>query len=182
MSHFLKQALLDLEAKNLKRTLRLVEGPQGREIVVDGRKVLNFCSNNYLGLADDPRLKEAAIHSLEKEGFGSGASRLVCGSMSSHQRLEEKIAQFKGTEAALIFSSGYMANVGIISSLFGRGDVIFSDKLNHASIIDGILLSGAQHKRYPHKDMQALERFLNGSQGEQKKCIIRFFYCMELFS
>lgn len=109
---------------------------------------------------------------MEKEGFGSGASRLVCGNMSAHRRLEKRLASFKGTEECLVFSTGYMANVGIISSLFGRGDLILSDRLNHASIIDGILLSGAAFKRYPHKDMAALERLLEESSAYQKKVII----------
>src|SRR3989338_3204143 len=172
MNSFLSQTLSDLEDKGLKRALRTVEGPQGREIIIDGKPVLNFCSNNYLGLADDPRLKEAAIECMQREGFGSGASRLVCGNMSAHAELEKRIMEFKGTEAALLFNSGYTANVGIISSLFGRGDIIFSDRLNHASIIDGILLSQAELKRYPHCDIQALEELLKDSSGYQRKGII----------
>ena len=172
MKSFLEQALLELEGKGLKRMLRTVEGPQGREIIIDGKRVLNFCSNNYLGLADDPRLAQAAVDSLNKEGFGAGASRLVCGNMSSHQALERKLAQFKETEAALLFSSGYMANVGIIPALFGREDIIFCDKLNHASIIDGIILSQAEFKRYPHNDMIALESLLKESQRTKKRCIV----------
>ncbi len=169
---FLEQSLKNLETKGLKRHLRSVEGSQGREIIVDGRKVLNFCSNNYLGLADDPRLKQTAIESIEKEGIGSGASRLVCGNMQAHRQLEEKIAQFKGVESCLVFSCGYMANVGIISSVFERGDIIFSDKLNHASMIDGIILSGAAFKRYPHKDMNVLEEWLKESRGFKKRGIL----------
>src|SRR3989344_5644083 len=172
MNSFLSQTLSDLEDKGLKRALRTVEGPQGREIIIDGKPVLNFCSNNYLGLADDPRLKEAAIECMQREGFGSGASRLVCGNMSAHAELEKRIMEFKGTEAALLFNSGYTANVGIISSLFGRGDIIFSDKLNHASMIDGILLSGAEFKRYPHNDTEALEGLLKKSSGFKKRAII----------
>ncbi len=172
MNSFLEQALLELESKGLKRTLRTVEGPQGREIIIDGKRVLNFCSNNYLGLADDPRLSQAAVESINKEGFGSGASRLICGNMSSHQALERKLAQFKETEAALVFSSGYMANVGIIPALFGREDVVFCDKLSHASIIDGIILSQAEFKRYPHNDLTALENLLKESQRYKKRCIV----------
>ncbi len=169
---FIQDTLSDLQERGLKRTLRLLEGPQDRSIIINGKKVLNFCSNNYLGLANDPRLKQAAIERIHQEGLGSGASRLVCGHMTAHQRLEEKLAQFKGTERALTFSTGYMANVGIITSLFGRGDIIFSDRLNHASIIDGILLSQAEMKRYPHKDMIALEEMLKASPGYKKKVII----------
>lgn len=172
MNLFLEQSLQALESKGLKRHLCSVEGSQGREIIVEGRKVLNFCSNNYLGLADDPRLHQAVLESMKREGIGSGASRLVCGNMSSHRHLEEKIAQFKGAEDCLVFSTGYMANVGIISSVFEHGDIIFSDKLNHASIIDGILLSGTAFKRYPHKDVNVLEQWLKESQGFKKRGII----------
>ncbi|MFA5059245.1 MAG: 8-amino-7-oxononanoate synthase [Candidatus Omnitrophota bacterium] len=169
---FIKTILKDLESKGLKRSMREMNSSQNRKIIVDGKEVLNFCSNNYLGLADDPRLAQAAIESLKKEGFGSGASRLVCGNMNAHVALEKKLAEFKGTEKCLVFSSGYMANVGIISSLCGRGDIILGDKLNHASIIDGILLSGAEFKRYPHCDMEALEGFLKNSQNYKKKLIV----------
>ncbi|MCK5215895.1 MAG: 8-amino-7-oxononanoate synthase [Candidatus Omnitrophica bacterium] len=172
MQTFLKETLNDLEQNNLLRRLKKVSGSMGREIVIDGRRVLNFCSNNYLGLADDPRLREAAGISLDEEGLGSGASRLVCGHLSAHQLLEEKIARFKGVEKAVTFSTGYMANVGIISSLFDRHDVIFSDRLNHASIIDGILLSGAKMRRYPHNDMKALEELLKEAGDYKKKAII----------
>ena len=172
MESFLTEVLGEIESKGLKRGLKSVEGSQGRKIVIEGKEVLNFCSNNYLGLADDSRLKEAAIASMAREGFGSGASRLVCGNMAAHRALEKKIAEFKGAEGALVFSSGYMANVGIISSVFGRGDIIFSDKLNHASIIDGILLSGAELKRYPHCSMEALEDFLKKSKIKGKRAII----------
>ncbi len=169
---FFEKSLQDLESKGLKRQLRSVDGAQGREIIVDGRKVLNFCSNNYLGLADDPQLREAAWECIEQEGIGSGASRLVCGNLKAHRELERTIAQFKGSESCLVFSTGYMANVGIISSVFERGDIIFSDKLNHASIVDGMMLSGAAFKRYPHKDMDVLEQWLKDSQGFRKKGII----------
>lgn len=172
MEIFLENTLSDLTERGLRRAVRTIEGSQSREIVIDGRKVLNFCSNNYLGLADDPRLGEAARESISKEGFGSGASRLVCGNLTSHTRLEERMAEFKGTEHCLLFSTGYMANVGIISSLYGRGDVIFSDKLNHASIIDGILLSGAEYKRYAHADVESLEAMLKAASATAKKVII----------
>jgi len=172
METFLEETLLELEQKGLKRSLRCVEGAQGARIMIDGKSFFNFCSNNYLGLADDPRLRQAAIESIERDGFGSGASRLVCGNMTAHEALERKLAQLKGTDSCLVFSTGYMANVGIISSLFERGDLILWDRLNHASIIDGILLSGAEHKRYPHKNMEALEKFLQESLSFKKRCII----------
>ncbi len=169
---FLAEELAALEAKGLKRSLREVAGPQSREIVMNGKRVLNFCSNNYLGLADDPRLVQAAVDALKEEGFGSGASRLVCGHMASHRKLEDALAKFKGTERCLFFTSGYMANAGIIPALFGREDVIFSDKLNHASIIDGILLSRAECQRYPHNDMTALEEMLKGSAKFRRRLIV----------
>ena len=168
----LKTALTELKSKGLRRHLRLVQGQQDRQIKIDGRMVLNFCSNNYLGLANHERLKQAAVDCIREEGIGSGASRLVCGNLTAHDKLEKKLAEFKGTEAALIFSTGYMANVGIIPSLFSRGDVVFADRLNHASIIDGILLSQAEFKRYPHKDMTALEEMLKAATGFRKRAII----------
>jgi glycine C-acetyltransferase len=152
-----------------RRVMRQVRGSQGSRIHIDGKEVLNFCSNNYLGLADDPRLVNAAMESLRVEGFGSGASRLVCGTMESHQRLEAALADFKETPAALVFSSGYMANVGILSALFSRGDVIFSDRLNHASIVDGIRLSGAKMIRYPHADPDALEDMVSRAKGRFRR-------------
>ncbi len=172
MNVFVSDTLQDLEEKGLRRELRTVESAQGREVVIDGKRFLNFCSNNYLGLADDERLKKAAAACLEEQGLGAGASRLVCGNLSAHRVLEEEIARFKGTEASLVFSTGYMANVGIIASLFGAGDMIFSDRLNHASIIDGILLSQAKWKRYPHCDMDALEAMLQKAQGYRQKVIV----------
>lgn len=170
--NFFQESLGTLENEGLRRHLRPQGGPQSKELTVEGRKVLNFCSNNYLGLAGDPRLKEAAIENIKEEGFGSGASRLVCGNMPAHERLEQAIARFEGTQDCLLFSSGYMANVGIISSVFGRDDIIFSDRLNHASILDGIFLSQARFKRYPHKDTAALEKMLKSAAGFKKRGII----------
>ncbi len=161
-----------LSEKGLRRNLRDLSGPQDREIVLQGKKVLNFCSNNYLGLADDPRIVNAAVESLKTEGFGSGASRLVCGNMESHRKLEESLAEFKKTQKCLLFSSGYMANVGIISGLFGRDDLIISDKLNHASIVDGIVLSRADCKRYAHKDIEALEQILKKASQYRRRVIV----------
>jgi glycine C-acetyltransferase len=129
-------------------------------VLLDGREVLLLCSNNYLGLADHPALKAAAIRAVERYGVSSGASRLVSGTMELHEALEARLAAFKGTESALVFNSGYAANTGIIPALVGKGDVIFSDRLNHASIVDGALLSRARFIRYPHNDMVALGRLL----------------------
>lgn len=169
---FLNETLLSLERANLKRQLRTVQSSQGREIVIDGKKALNFCSNNYLGLADDIRLRQAAMEGIAQYGLGSGASRLICGNMKPFEELEQSIARFKGAESCLVFSSGYMANQGIIASLFDRADIVFSDRLNHASIMDGILLSRAEWKRYPHRDIDALEAMLKESKGFKKRAII----------
>lgn len=172
INEFLDEELKDIQSRGLKRKLRLVTGSQGSEIVIEGKKCLNFCSNNYLGLANDPRLTEAAHLAMKEEGFGAGASRLVCGNMSAHQKLEKKIIEFKKCDAALLFNTGYMANVGVISSLFNRSDWIFSDKLNHASIVDGIKLCEANFRRYPHNDMEGLERVLQTTPAKGKRCII----------
>ena len=169
---YIENDLKDLESQAMLRVLRPMQSAQSREIVIDGKKVLNFCSNNYLGLADDHRIIAAAKEAMDQRGFGSGASRLVCGSMDEHHQLEEKIARMKNTQAALLFSSGYMANTGIIPALFDRQDIIFSDRLNHASIIDGIILSRAEFKRYAHNDMQSLEELLKGSGGFKKRLIV----------
>lgn len=169
---YFEEYLADLEGKSLRRTLRNVTGPQGPEICIDGKTLLNFCSNDYLGLAGDPRLSDAAATCMKQEGFGSGASRLVCGNMSAHERLERALAAFKDTEQCLLFSTGYMANIGIITGVFGPGDMIFSDRLNHASIIDGVRLSGAKWKRYAHSDMDSLEKMLKSTPGFRKRGII----------
>ena len=152
--------LLQLDQQGLKRRLRWVESQQGPRIVIDGREVINLCSNNYLGLANHPALKEASIRGARDYGTSASASRLITGSMQPHKELEEKLAEFKRGEAALVFSCGYMANLGIITALAGRGDVIFCDRLNHASIIDSCRLSGAELRRYPHKDVSALRILL----------------------
>jgi glycine C-acetyltransferase len=168
---WLTEDLEGLAAKGLRRQLRVLAGSQGREIVVDGKTVLNFCSNDYLGLANDPRLVHAFQETTARYGMGAGASRLVCGNMHPHEDLESALADLKGLPAALLFNSGYAANTGTIPALFGREDIIFSDRLNHASIIDGILLSRAEFKRYPHVDMEALEQGLK-SAGQFKRRLI----------
>lgn len=169
---FLNQAMIDLKGKDILRCLREFSGPQGSRIILEGRQVVNFCSNDYLGLASDPRLQEAAIKALKKEGFGSGSSRLICGNLKAHRDLEEKIADFKKAQACIVFSTGYMANIGILPSFCSKGDIIFSDKLNHASIVDGILLSRAQVCRYPHKDMNFLESALKKASDYRKRIIV----------
>lgn len=160
-----------LRAEGLYRSMRVINGPQGCRVDLEGRQVLLLCSNNYLGLADHAALKQAAVEGAAL-GTGSGASRLVSGTMELHGRLEARIASFKGTESALLFNSGYAANTGIISALVGRGDAIFSDRLNHASIVDGALLSRAGFHRFPHRDMAALERLLEEKGGKGRRLIV----------
>ncbi len=153
----IEQRLDELEQLGLARRLRLVSGPQGPTVLIDGKPVLLLCSNNYLGLADHPRVREAAADAAMRWGVGAGASRLVSGTMTIHRRLEERLADFEGSEACLLFGSGYLANLGVIGALAGRGDTIFSDELNHASIIDGCRLSRAEVVVYHHRDVEHLD-------------------------
>src|SRR5262245_24487089 len=138
--------------------MRMISGPQGPRVVLDGKPVLLLCSNNYLGLADHPRVREAAADAALRWGAGAGASRLVSGSMTIHRRLEDALATFKGTEAAVLFGSGYLANLGVLGALAGlrAGTVVFSDELNHASIIDGCRLARADTFVYDHADTEHL--------------------------
>ncbi len=156
----LQKRLVELEASGLHRELREVQGPQGRLLSHAGRDLVNFSSNNYLGLAEAPALRKAMIRGVEKWGVGSGASRLVNGSLQPFHELERALAEFKGTEAALVFNSGYHANLGVLGCIVGEGDVLFSDELNHASMIDGMRLSRAQRVVYRHNDLQDLREKL----------------------
>ncbi|HUA68019.1 MAG TPA: 8-amino-7-oxononanoate synthase [Candidatus Saccharimonadales bacterium] len=153
----LNQRLAAIRAQGLFRELHRVDSPQGTRIQIGGQTLLNFSSNDYLGLANEPLLKEAAIKAVEKYGIGSGASRLICGSLAPHHELEDALANFKGTEAALAFSSGYATAVGTICALFGRDDVIIIDKLVHACIVDAARLSGAKIRVFAHNDLDDLE-------------------------
>ena len=157
--------LEELRDSGLYRRLRLVEGRQGPRITLDGRDVLLLCSNDYLGLAAHPRVRNAAAEAAMRWGAGSGASRLISGNMQPHQRLERRVAEFKGYESALLFGSGYLANSGTISALAGRGEVVFSDELNHASIIDGCRLSRAETFVYRHADVEHLAWGLERAGG-----------------
>jgi 8-amino-7-oxononanoate synthase len=161
----IQERLAELESNGLRRRLRVVDGRQGPEVVLDGRPVLLLCSNNYLGLANHPRLRQAAADAALSLGTGAGASRLISGSMSIHAELESRLAEFKGTEAALLFGSGYLANAGTIAALAGRDEVVFSDELNHASIIDGCRLAGAETFVYRHADPEHLEWGLGRAAG-----------------
>jgi 8-amino-7-oxononanoate synthase len=164
---FLGERLREIQRQNLYRRLRNVSSAQGARITIDGREVLHFSSNDYLGLAAHPRLKEAAIKATEHFGAGSGASRLISGSLRPHQELEECIARFKGTEAALAFSSGYATALGTITALLSRNDFIVLDKLVHASIVDAARLSGAKLRVFAHNDLNDLEEILRWCSGKR---------------
>jgi 8-amino-7-oxononanoate synthase len=161
----IEERLEDIKDRGLYRRLRCVSGPQGPRVLLDGRPVLLLCSNNYLGLADHPRVREAAAEAAMRYGAGSGASRLISGNMTIHRRLEDRLAAFKGAEACLLFGSGFLANAGVVSALAGEGDVVFSDALNHASIIDGCRLSRAETFVYDHCDTDHLEWGLRQAEG-----------------
>jgi len=169
----LTQELAALAARSLRRRLRVVEEVlPGGKVRVAGQVLLNLSSNDYLGLARDPRIISAAQAAAARWGAGAGASRLVVGHLALHEAVEAKLADFKGLEAAVIFPTGYMANVGTISALVGPGDVIFSDRLNHASIYDGIKLSGAGLQRFPHRDLNRLEQLLRQAGSARRRLIV----------
>src|SRR5687767_11842331 len=159
------ERLEEIRELGLYRKLRLISGPQGPRVLLDGRPVLLLCSNNYLGLADHPRVREAAADAAMRYGVGAGASRLVSGNMTIHRRLEEQLADFKGTPACVLFGSGYLANTGVVSALAQEGDVVFSDALNHASIVDGCRLARAETFVYDHCDLEHLEWGLQEADG-----------------
>jgi glycine C-acetyltransferase/8-amino-7-oxononanoate synthase len=159
------ERLEELRDRGLYRRLRLISGPQGPRVTLDGRPVLLLCSNDYLGLANHPRVRGAAAEAAMRWGAGAGASRLISGNMRLHRGLEERLAAFKGYESALLFGSGYLANTGTIAALAGEGEVVFSDELNHASIIDGCRLSRAKTFVYRHGDLEHLAWGLSEAAG-----------------
>jgi glycine C-acetyltransferase/8-amino-7-oxononanoate synthase len=165
------ERLEELRERGLYRRLRLIEGPQGPTVTLDGQPVLLLCSNNYLGLADRAAVREAAAEAALRWGAGAGASRLISGNMEPHLRLERRLAAFKGYERALLFGSGYLANSGVIAALAGRGEVVFSDELNHASIVDGCRLSRAETFVYRHADVEHLAWGLRRA-GERASLIV----------
>ena len=165
--HSWQERLEHLSGQGMLRSLRVVDG-QGPKVNINGRQALLLCSNNYLGIAEHPALVEAMLAATRRYGTGSGASRLVSGTLPTHAALEERIACFKGTGAALLFNSGYSANTGILQGLFGPDDVIFSDELNHASIIDGCRLSRARTIVYPHCDVAALAELMASEKPHRK--------------
>ncbi len=168
----IEEALADLEAAGLRRRPLRISGPQGPEILIDGRQVICLCSNNYLGLAAHPLLGAAAVESAYQEGAGSGASRLITGTMDAHWEAEAAFAAFAGTASALLFSSGYAANLGTIQALVGVGDAVFSDALNHASLIDGCRLSRAEIHVYRHRDADHLRSLLRQHRGRARRALV----------
>lgn len=164
----LTAALADLEAQGLRRVRRVLEGRQGARVVVDGCEVLSFASNDYLGLAGHPAIAAAAQAAAAEVGVGAGAAHLLSGHHRLHHAAEEALAAFVGRPAALLFSTGYMANLGVVQALLDRHGEVFADKLNHASLVDAALLSRARHSRYPHGDLAALERQLRASTATTK--------------
>jgi glycine C-acetyltransferase len=166
------QAELDeIRAAGLWKGERVLEGPQGAQVAVGGRTVLNFCANNYLGLANDPALVRAAQAGLDRWGFGLASVRFICGTQEIHKELEAAIARFLGMEDAILYTSCFDANGGLFETLLGEGDVVISDALNHASIIDGIRLCRAERRRYEHADMASLARMLEETRGARTRLI-----------
>ncbi len=169
---WIEDELAALKAQGLFTNIRTLESPQGARIVVNGESKLNFCSNNYLGLANDPRLKKAAQNAIERWGVGPGAVRTIAGTMSFHVELEERLAKFKGAEATVSFQSGFTANLATIPALVGKGDIIFSDELNHASIIDGCRLSRAKIVPYKHNNADDLRRAIAENSPFSKALLV----------
>jgi len=169
---FIKGELGKLKDTGLLINIRTIEGPQGAWITVDGKKVLNLCSNNYLGFANDPQLKSSALKAIEMYGVGPAAVRTIAGTTTLHKELERKLALFKGVESTLTFQSGFCANLAVIPAIVGEGDVVFSDELNHASIIDGARLSKAKIVRYEHCNPKDLSTKILSEKNVRRKLII----------
>lgn len=164
--------LNELALADQLRVRRLVDGPQEASMLIDGQRVMSYASNDYLGLASHPKVVEAAMRALKKYGLGAAASHVVSGHMRAHHHLEERLADFCGFQKALLFSSGYAANMGILTALAGRGDTIVADKLNHSCLNDGALLSRATFKRYPHLDLKKLATILEQCKARGRKLIV----------
>jgi 8-amino-7-oxononanoate synthase len=175
----LQNELNERATQGLLRRRRSLATPQGVRITVDGKAYLSFCSNDYLGLANHPQLIAALQQGAQQFGVGSGASHLVSGHFDAHQSLEQTLADFVGKPAALTFSTGYMANLGVVQALVGRGDIVFADKLNHASLNDAMLLSRAEVKRYRHNDMAHLAQLLSASKSGRKLIITDAVFSMD---
>lgn len=175
----LQKALADRDAKGLLRQRRLLDSPQAENIVADAKPYLSFCSNDYLGLANHSKLIEAMREGAAQSGVGSGASNLITGHHHYHDQLEKQLAEFVGMPAALLFSTGYMANIGVLGALLRRGDAIFADKLNHACLNDGSYYSLADFHRFAHNDVEALEKLLQASTAKRKVIAVDAVYSMD---
>ncbi len=175
----LEDELERIKQQGLYRSRRLISSPQDIRITINGKKVLNFCSNDYLGLANHSELIATFQQAVNQYGVGSGSAHLICGHSTAHHALEEELATFTGRERALLFSTGYMANIGVLSALLGRGDGVFEDKLNHASLLDGGLLSGANFKRYLHKDIDSLQQKFQRSKALKKIIVTDGVFSMD---
>jgi glycine C-acetyltransferase len=169
---FLEDAMGQIRSEGLYRSLRILAGEQRARASFDGREVINLSSNNYLGLTTHPKLREAALRAVKELGVGSGSVRTIAGTMDLHMELERRIAAFKKTEASVVFQSGFAANAGTVSAILGKEDLILSDELNHASIIDGARLSRATIKVFPHRDTAALERLLEETKSFPRRLVI----------
>lgn len=172
MMDFIQQELASLKTAGLLRELRTISKSKGSKVVINGREYINFCSNNYLGLADHPKVIEKSLEIIKEFGFGAGASRLISGNTIIHEELENRLAEYTKREAAIVFSTGYMANLGAITSLLDDNDTVIIDRLNHASIIDACRLSKAKLQVYPHKDMAALAKILIKSDKFKNRLIV----------
>jgi len=176
---FLHQRLIQRQQDHLYRERNVLESAQGVHIIVNNKKTISFCSNDYLGLANHPEVINAFKRGADQYGVGSGASHLVSGHSRAHHQLEEELAAFTGRERALLFSSGYMANLGVVSALLSKGDSVFEDKLNHASLIDAGLLSGARFQRYLHNNVESLDKYLGKVEGGKKLIITDGVFSMD---
>jgi len=166
---YLEQELQEMKEEGVFRTLVPLQSDQGAKVTINGKEVIQLSSNNYLGLTNHPRMKEAAIRAVETYGAGTGSVRTIAGTFSMHEVFEKKLAEFKHTEATLVLQSGFTANQAILSSILTKEDVVISDELNHASIIDGIRLTKAGRKIYKHVDMESLESALKETQEYRKR-------------
>lgn len=175
----LQQRLAERRALNRYRVRPILQSPQTPEIQVDGRCLIAFCSNDYLGLATHPKVLEAFHQAADRYGVGSGASHLVCGHSEEHHKLEEELAEFTGRARALLFSTGYMANLGAVNALIGRGDAVYEDRLNHASLLDAGLLSSARFQRFRHNDVNHLREQLQASDARHKMILVDGVFSMD---
>src|SRR5687767_13581983 len=169
---YLSTEVETLKQQGLFRRIRVLDGEQGARTMIDGRQVVNLSSNNYLGLTTHPRLRERALEAIRRLGVGSGSVRPIAGTMAIHVELERRLAEFKKTEAVVVFQSGFTANAGTVSSILTKDDAVVSDELNHASIIDGCRLSRATIKVFPHKDVKGARQVLRSLPASQRKLLI----------